>query len=103
MFLPLRGASFAFDQMRPQDPVLSVASLAEEHTPSRSPLGSKPLLFLLCELAFSDHKDGLFFFFEMFHVVATAIVVAVKARLGRLRKELPAVRMMKMIHVESAA
>jgi hypothetical protein len=35
--------------------------------------------------------------------MTTAIVVAVKARLERLRKELPAVRMMKMIHVESAA
>jgi hypothetical protein len=35
--------------------------------------------------------------------MTTAIVVAVKARLGRLQKGLSAVRMMKMIHVESAA
>ena len=52
--------------MRPEDAVPPVASLAEEHATSRSPLGSEPLLFPLCELAFSHHKDGFFFLFEMF-------------------------------------
>jgi hypothetical protein len=51
--------------MRPQDATPPVASLAKEHTTSHSPLGPKPLLFLLCELAFSNHKDDLSFFFKM--------------------------------------
>ena len=46
---------------------------------------------------FSNEVNGI-----TMPAMTTAIVVAVKARLGRLRKELPAVRMMKMIHVESA-
>jgi hypothetical protein len=43
--------------MRPKGAAPPVATLAKEHTTSDSPLGPKPLLFLLCELTFSNHKD----------------------------------------------